>query len=183
MFHFGISVHTNLTRIYCLLTKQLRAIAQNTRVLPASLYRSSSFFEKWDNLKQSRLRRNPSWHEDVKSCYRSSLPGCWRTQALLNGNWHESNARKLLFTINARTTTRGCSSCSSSAVLLLRQASFFASMGIRKLLRASNRETSAHLPLAHGQICGIEGASKDTFLILLKLALFGDTNFTSVGAF
>ena len=48
-------------------------------------------------------------------------------------------------------------------------------MGIRKLLRASDRETSAHLPLAHGQICGIAGASKDTFLILLKLALFGDT--------
>ena len=47
LFHFGFGTQTIHTKIYCLLTKQLKAIAQNTRVLPA--------FEKWDNLKQSRL--------------------------------------------------------------------------------------------------------------------------------
>lgn len=43
------------------------------------------------------------------------------------------------------------------------EASFFASMGIRKLLRASNGQTSAHLPLAHGQICGIAEHPKTLF--------------------
>ena len=60
LFHFEVWVH----KIYCWLTKQLKAIAQNT---PVSGRTAMRWLEKWDNLKQSRLRRNPSWHEDVKS--------------------------------------------------------------------------------------------------------------------